>query len=92
MASDDMVAGWAKDLDAKAGLVQLDMTDGDALVFDGRLWHSGPNDRRHGARTALLLQYAAAETPVAVPDFAQLEWPFRFKNIAGTCHFAARGG
>ena len=81
MASDDLVAGWAKDLDAKSGLVQFDMTDGDALVFDGRLWHAGPNDRRHGARTALLLQYAAAETPVVVPDFAQLEWPFRFKNM-----------
>ena len=80
MASDDMVTGWAKDLDAKARLVKFDMTEGDALVFDGRLWHAGPNNRSHGARTALLLQYAAANRPVAVPDFAQLEWPFRFKN------------
>jgi quercetin dioxygenase-like cupin family protein len=79
-ASDDMVLSWARDLDAGAELVQFDMKDGDALVFDGRLWHAGPNDRPHGARTALLLQYAAAGIPIAVPDFAQLEWPFRFKS------------
>jgi quercetin dioxygenase-like cupin family protein len=80
LASNDMVAVWARDLDANARLVQPDMTDGDALVFDGRLWHAGPNGRRHGTRTALLLQYAAAETSVPVPDFTQLEWPFRFKG------------
>ena len=74
-------SGWAKDLDAKAGLVQFDMTDGDALVFDGRLWHAGPNNRRHGARTALLLQYAAVEMPVAHARLRATEWPFRFKNM-----------
>ena len=79
-ASDHMIARWARNLDANARLVQLEMTDGDALVFDGRLWHVGPNRRSHGTRIALLLQYAAAATPVPVPDLAQLEWPFRFKH------------
>ena len=60
MASHDMVADWAKDLDANARRVEFEMTDGEALVFDGRLWHAGPNRRRHGARAALLLQYATA--------------------------------
>jgi len=80
MASNDLVTGWAKELDANAKFVQLDMTDGDALVFDGRLWHVGPNSRSHGARVAMLLQYAAADTSVSAPDFTQVEWPFRFKN------------
>jgi hypothetical protein len=28
----------------------------------------------------MLLQYAAANTSVLVPDFTQVEWPFRFKD------------
>jgi mannose-6-phosphate isomerase-like protein (cupin superfamily) len=62
----------------EAVLVQADMTNGDALVFDGRLWHGSHNGRRRGRRLALLLQYAAVDRPVRIPDFSQLDWPFRF--------------
>ena len=33
---------------------------------------------REPTRTALLLQFADARTPIRIPDFTQLEWPFRF--------------
>jgi mannose-6-phosphate isomerase-like protein (cupin superfamily) len=56
------------------------MNDGDALFFDGRLWHGSENQRAEGARTALLFQYVAAGNPVKMPDFGQLEWPFQFKH------------
>jgi uncharacterized cupin superfamily protein len=75
---DEEVLGWAKDYDPAARLVQPDSADGEAIVFDGRLWHGSKNTRESGTRLALLLQYAAAEQQVPRPDFSQLEWPFRF--------------
>lgn len=68
---------WARQIDPLAVLVEPELADGDALVFDGRLWHGSHNARRR-TRTALLLQYAAASVPVRRPDFSTLEWPFRF--------------
>jgi quercetin dioxygenase-like cupin family protein len=60
-----------------AALIQPDMSDGDALIFDGRLWHGSHNSRARGHRVALLLQYAAAACEVRIPDLTQLDWPFR---------------
>jgi len=62
-----------------AALVQPEMSDGDALVFDGRLWHGSLNQRTRGTRTALLFQYATPASAVRMPDFAQLDWPFKFR-------------
>jgi mannose-6-phosphate isomerase-like protein (cupin superfamily) len=76
-ATDEAVLGWAKELDREAELVQPDVGDGDALVFDGRAWHKSLNLRESGPRLALLLQYASADSPVFIPDFSQLEWPFK---------------
>jgi mannose-6-phosphate isomerase-like protein (cupin superfamily) len=78
-ASAATVLDWARKIVPSAELVQPAMNNGDALFFDGRLWHGSWNTRDKGARTALLLQYAAAGTPVKMPNFSQLEWPFRFK-------------
>jgi len=73
------VLDWARKIVPSAEFFQPAMNDGDALFFDGRLWHGSWNTRVKGTRTALLLQYAAAGTPVKMPNFSQLEWPFRFK-------------
>lgn len=75
MAGD--VAGWALELDPASGVVQPEMGDGDALLFDGRLWHGSDNTNRRGTRTALLLQYAVPHRPIRIPDPTRLEWPFR---------------
>jgi len=79
-ASAATVLGWAREIIPSAELVQPSVNDGDALFFDGRLWHGSENKRAEGTRTALLFQYAAAGTPVKMPDFSHLEWPFRFKR------------
>jgi len=79
MVSDAVVVGWSGDLDPSARLVQPDAADGDALVMDGRLWHASENTRASGTRLALLLQFAAGDERVPMPDFRQGEWPFRVK-------------
>lgn len=76
-AASSSVLGWAREIDPLSALVEPALGDGDALLFDGRLWHGSRNTQRR-TRTALLLQYAAAGVPVRRPDFSRLEWPFRF--------------
>lgn len=68
----------ARERDAAAGIVEPDMADGDALIFDGRIWH-GSHNTDQSIRTALLVQFADARTAIHMPDFAQLEWPFRMR-------------
>src|SRR5262249_9285940 len=58
--------------------IEPDLRNGQALFFDGRLWHGSLNTRASGRRRALLLQYAAAEVPIRIPDFRHLDWPFVF--------------
>lgn len=77
-ATADKVAHWAREIDPAAELRQPEVEDGMGIIFDGRIWHGSVNMRTTGARTALLLQYASADTPLREPDLAQLEWPFRF--------------
>jgi quercetin dioxygenase-like cupin family protein len=72
---DDLVR-WAHERDSRTELVTLGATDGEALFFDGRLWH-GTHNVSQQARRALLLQYAAPDTVVQVPDLNYLDWPFR---------------
>lgn len=79
-ASDETVLEWARAFDPAADIYQFDMTDGDAVLFDGRLWHGSKNLAEGGTRKALLLQYAAARQRAPKPDFTSVEWPFRFEE------------
>lgn len=76
-ASPFVLLALARAKDPAAELVVPDMGDGDAIFFDGRLWHGTDNRRRRGARLALLLQFAASDRPVRIPDLNVLDWPFR---------------
>lgn len=76
--AEDILAA-ARDVDPQAALVQPDVRNGEALFFDGRLWHGSKNVRKRGQRLALLLQYAAADCPVHIPDLRQLDWPLRYR-------------
>jgi quercetin dioxygenase-like cupin family protein len=73
-----MVLAWALEENAEAEVVTPQLNNGDAIVFDGRIWHASINDRRAGTRTALLLQYASADTPIRMHNDSKLEWPFEF--------------
>jgi quercetin dioxygenase-like cupin family protein len=75
----DVVLSWARARDPLAKIVQLDISDGEAVIFDGRLWH-GSHNISSKERIALLLQYAAADMPIRIPDVEQLEWPFRIRT------------
>jgi uncharacterized cupin superfamily protein len=77
-ASTATVIEWARAIIPSAEFVQPAMNDGDAVFFDGRLWHGSWNTRAKGTRTAILLQYTRAGMAVKMPDFSQIEWPFRF--------------
>jgi hypothetical protein len=77
---DHVVLDWVKSLNPEARHLTPDISDGDALVFDGRLWHGTHNEERTRTRTALLLQYASAERPVRMIDLDHLEWPFHFRS------------
>ncbi len=69
---------WARDFDPAASIVQPVVTDGEAILFDGRIWHGSNNRRAEGQRIALILRYVRGDVPVYRPDFSQLEWPFRY--------------
>ena len=79
LVSNEAIIRWAQETDRQAALVQPEMSDGQSLLFDGRLWHGSDNTGSKD-RHALILQYAAADMPLRMPDFSQLDWPFRFKD------------
>jgi glycosyltransferase involved in cell wall biosynthesis/uncharacterized cupin superfamily protein len=53
-------------------------SDGDAIIFDGRIWHGSHNLSSLGRRTSLLLQYGASHMPVYRLDTKNFDWPFKF--------------
>lgn len=76
----EMALAWARSADPKARLARPATRDGEAVVFDGRIWHASFNGDPVATRTALVLQYAVADTAIRMPDFSQLEWPFKFRT------------
>jgi len=76
-ATGDEVLGWARERDPRSNLAKLGITDGEALFFDGQLWHSSDN-RSRKTRQALLVQYATPDTPIRIPDLNYLNWPFQY--------------
>jgi quercetin dioxygenase-like cupin family protein len=78
--TDDQMAEIAQARIPSARVVHPVVRDGEALLFDGRVWHASRNDRARGARTALLLQYASADTPIPMPEGTGYVWPFQFSK------------
>lgn len=74
-STDETTLAAARQLDAAAEIVQPEVHDGEALVFDGRVWH-GSHNKTKAVRTALLLQYARADRPVRIPR--TFSWPVEF--------------
>lgn len=76
-ASTETVLGWARERNPSAHFVEPKVKDGEAILFDGSMWHASRNDRRSGTRSALLLQFASADSPIRMHD-DKLDWPFQF--------------
>ena len=80
-ADDAMVRAWAKNHVADPNIQGLQAVDGEAVFFDGKLWHSAENRHSMRWRQTLLLQYCNANTDIRIPDLNKLDWPFRFKPL-----------
>ncbi|MFN3231369.1 MAG: cupin domain-containing protein [Alphaproteobacteria bacterium] len=78
--SDVNIRRFAQDLDQNPEMLTPEIADGEALFFDGRLWHRSRNSLRTRWRHALLLQYAPAEVAIRIPDLDHLEWPFQMRQ------------
>lgn len=76
--TDERMSEIARSKNPAARIVEPGAQDGQMVLFDGRLWHSSRNDGTLGTRTALLLQFASADTPVPMPAGAGYDWPFKF--------------
>ena len=79
-ATDADIRDWARGFDPGAEITVPAIGNGDALFFDGRLWHGSRNSRRFRGRSAILMQYARADRPVRMFDPARLEWPLRLRE------------
>lgn len=71
------IGAWAREYNPESKHIQPNVSNGDALLFDGRLWHGTHNQREHGSRVAILLQYAAADRVIKLIDFRKLSWPLQ---------------
>jgi len=89
-ASDEVITQWARERDPRARLEQTDLADGEALIFDGRLWHGSRNGSRK-TRRALLLQYGAPDAEIRIPDLNHLDWPFRMFDLPRPPCIVVRG-
>jgi len=81
---DDAIVGtWAGEFDREASAIDhLHVYDGDAIVFDGNMWHRSAAMQTESARVAVLLQYTLASSAVRMPDLTEpaWTWPFRFTS------------
>jgi mannose-6-phosphate isomerase-like protein (cupin superfamily) len=78
--TDEDILGWARERDKRSQVLSLKMSDGEALFFDGRLWH-GSQNLSGKLRRALLLQYATPDIAIRIPDLNYLDWPFQQLNL-----------
>ena len=76
--TDDVVLRLARLQTNEPEIVQPEVGDGEAIFFDGRIWHGSRNTLSETTRVSLLLQYAQADRPVRIPT--TFEWPFQFKE------------
>jgi quercetin dioxygenase-like cupin family protein len=90
-SSSEEFLGWVRESDPDAALIIPDIHDGEAIIFDGRIWHGSLNSREAGQRTAVLLQYACTERPVRIPDLQRLNWPFRLFDVPRPPVIVVRG-
>jgi quercetin dioxygenase-like cupin family protein len=81
----DDVRTWALERDARSRVERFDVSDGDALLFDGKLWHYSENANLNETRAALLLQYATPDMEIRVPGKDGYDWPFRFSKDRAPC-------
>ncbi len=77
-SSTDEVLGWAREHVADPEHVWPDITDGEALIVDGRLWHKTENNRQFGRLSAVIFHYAASHMKLRKRDYKNFDWPLKW--------------
>lgn len=77
--TDQVIAEWSGNYDARSRIEQTDLANGDAIIFDGQIWHGSDNATLARFRMALLLQYARADVSVRIPD-NDYSWPWEYRG------------
>ncbi|MEM9471852.1 MAG: phytanoyl-CoA dioxygenase family protein [Pseudomonadota bacterium] len=77
---DEAALALALRADPACELARPDIGNGQAIFFDGRIWHATHNTQRKRTRLALLLQYCRADMEVRMPVENQHEWPFQMTD------------
>lgn len=72
----NQIINWARAENPAAMIMRPDISDGEALFFNGKLWHGSLNQTEE-TRHALLLQFATPEADIRLPDINNFEWPFQ---------------
>lgn len=70
--SNSQIMDWARLYNAKSEIRQPGLDVGEAVFFDGRIWHGSINHTRSAARLAVLLQYATPDVPIRVCESAYM--------------------
>ncbi len=84
--TDAHLVEWANNFQTDSEVEYLKTYNGDALIFDGRLWHGSNNTTHLKKRSALLIQYARADCAVRIPQFRHFRWPVEtFQNPKPPC-------
>jgi len=76
VATDEQIECWVRSRGERSAVVTVPSSDGEAVAFDGRLWHASHNRNSGATRCALLLQYATPDTAIRIPNFSRRQWPF----------------
>ncbi|MCB0666427.1 MAG: cupin domain-containing protein [Saprospiraceae bacterium] len=71
----EQVLSWAQQWQPEVQVLQPDMSDGEALFFDGKVWHGSSNHSGQD-RFALLLQYATPDAEIRLLDLNNFDYPF----------------
>lgn len=77
---DEAALALARKADPKCQLAMPAVRNGQAILFDGRIWHATHNTQRERTRLALLLQYCRTGIEVRMPVDDQHEWPFEMTD------------
>lgn len=77
--TDEVITEWAKTYDPPSRIEQTELANGDAIIFDGQIWHGSNNPTFARFRISLLLQYARADVAVRIPDNDH-SWPWEYRG------------
>lgn len=70
--SSSQILDWARSYSSNSKICQPGLKVGDAVYFDGRIWHSSVNHTRSATRLAVLLQYAMPDVPIRICESAYI--------------------